>query len=120
MHVLAATIWVGGQFTVAGLVPTAKKLGEDAPKQIANAFARIMWPAFAVLLITGSGTCRPSRRASRHPGRSSRHQDRGRAALGPRRCSTAGRRAEGVSPSGAGSAAVSATAALVLGVFLAG
>jgi putative copper export protein len=53
IHVLAATIWVGGQFTVAGLVPTAKQLGADAPKRIANAFARIMWPAYAVLLITG-------------------------------------------------------------------
>src|ERR1700733_423074 len=53
IHVLAATIWVGGQFTVAGLVPTAKQLGADAPKKIANAFARIMWPAYAVLLVTG-------------------------------------------------------------------
>ena len=53
MHVLEATIWVGGQFTLAGLVPTVKQFGEDAPKRIANAFARIMWPAYAVLLITG-------------------------------------------------------------------
>ena len=30
-----------------------KQFGEDAPKRIANAFARIMWPAYAVLLITG-------------------------------------------------------------------
>src|SRR5580704_17469645 len=53
IHVLAATIWVGGQFTLAGLVPTVRQLGADAPKRIANAFARIMWPAYAVLLITG-------------------------------------------------------------------
>ena len=53
LHVLAATIWVGGQFTVAGLVPTARQLGADVPKRIANAFARIMWPAYAVLLVTG-------------------------------------------------------------------
>lgn len=53
IHVLAATIWVGGQFTVAGLIPTAKQLGADAPKRIAQAFARIMWPAYAVLLVTG-------------------------------------------------------------------
>jgi putative copper export protein len=53
IHVLAATIWVGGQFTVAGLVPTAKQLGADAPKRIAQAFARIMWPAYAILLVTG-------------------------------------------------------------------
>jgi putative copper export protein len=53
IHVLAATIWVGGQFTVAGLVPAAKKLGPEAPRQIANAFAKIMWPAYLLLLITG-------------------------------------------------------------------
>jgi putative copper export protein len=53
LHVLAATIWVGGQFTLAGLVPTAKRLGTDAPRQLANAFSRIMWPAYGVLLITG-------------------------------------------------------------------
>jgi putative copper export protein len=53
IHVLAATIWVGGQFTVAGLIPTVKKLGTEAPRQVANAFARFMWPAYAVLLATG-------------------------------------------------------------------
>ena len=53
IHVLAATIWVGGQFALAGLVPTLKTLGDDAPKKVANAFARVAWPAFGVLLATG-------------------------------------------------------------------
>jgi putative copper export protein len=53
IHVLAAAIWVGGQFTLAGLLPTVRRLGSEAPKQMANAFSRIMWPAFFVLLITG-------------------------------------------------------------------
>ena len=53
LHVLAATIWVGGQFTLAGLVPTARGLGPDAPKALARAFARIQWPAYAVLVLTG-------------------------------------------------------------------
>jgi putative copper export protein len=53
LHVLAATIWVGGQITVAGLVPTARRLGENAPRQVARAFARISWPAYALLLATG-------------------------------------------------------------------
>ena len=53
LHVLAAAIWVGGQFTLAGLVPTARGLGQDAPKALARAFARIQWPAFAVLVLTG-------------------------------------------------------------------
>ncbi len=53
LHVLAATVWVGGQFTVAGLLPTLRTLGEDAPKKVAVAFARLLWPAYAVLVITG-------------------------------------------------------------------
>lgn len=53
VHVLAATIWVGGQFTVAGLVPTARGLGEGAPKALAQAFGRMQWPAYAVLVLTG-------------------------------------------------------------------
>lgn len=53
LHVIAATIWVGGQFTLAGLVPTVRTLGEDAPKKVARAFNRLAWPAFAVLVLTG-------------------------------------------------------------------
>ncbi len=53
LHVTAAAVWVGGQITVAGLLPTIRGLGEDAPKQVARAFARLMWPAYAVLLVTG-------------------------------------------------------------------
>ncbi len=53
LHVLAATVWVGGQFTVAGLLPTVRGLGEDASKQVARALAVLLWPAYAVLVITG-------------------------------------------------------------------
>ena len=53
IHVLAATIWVGGQLTVAGLLPTLRKLGEGAPKAVARAFAQLQWPAFFVLILTG-------------------------------------------------------------------
>jgi putative copper export protein len=53
IHVLAATIWVGGQFTLAGLVPTVRKLGPEATRTVARAFDRIAWPAFAVLVVTG-------------------------------------------------------------------
>ena len=53
LHVLAAAIWVGGQFTLAGLVGTARGLGDAAPKALARAFARIQWPAYAVLVVTG-------------------------------------------------------------------
>ncbi len=53
LHVLAAAVWVGGQFTVAGLLPTVRSLGEDAPKAVARALARLLWPAYAVLVLTG-------------------------------------------------------------------
>ena len=53
LHVIAATVWVGGQFTLAGLVPTVRSLGPDAPRTVARAFNRIAWPAFAVLVLTG-------------------------------------------------------------------
>jgi putative copper export protein len=53
VHVLAATIWVGGQITLAALVPTLRKLDSALPKAAARQFNRIAWPAFAVLIATG-------------------------------------------------------------------
>ena len=53
IHVLAATIWVGGQLTLAGLVPVVRRLGPDATKTVARQFNRIAWPAFGVLVVTG-------------------------------------------------------------------
>jgi len=53
LHVLAATIWVGGQLTLAALVPALRGAGVDVPKRAARAFNRIAWPAFAVLVGTG-------------------------------------------------------------------
>lgn len=52
LHVLAATIWVGGQFTLAGLLPVLRR-HDGLPKIAARAFNRIAWPAFAVLVLTG-------------------------------------------------------------------
>jgi putative copper export protein len=53
LHVLAASIWVGGQFVMMGLVGPARGLGPDAAKTLARAFARLAWPAYAVLVVTG-------------------------------------------------------------------
>jgi putative copper export protein len=53
LHVLAATIWVGGQFTLAGLLPVLRTGDPDLPKRAARAFNRIAWPAFGVLVVTG-------------------------------------------------------------------
>jgi putative copper export protein len=53
LHVLGASVWVGGQIVLAGLVPRLRALAPDATKVAANAFARIAWPAFAVVVLTG-------------------------------------------------------------------
>ena len=51
--IAAAAIPRGGQITVTGLLPTIRTLGDDAPKKVARAFARLLWPAYAVLILTG-------------------------------------------------------------------
>lgn len=53
LHILAATIWVGGQVTLAALVPALRAAGTEVPKAAANAFNRVAWPAFGVLVLTG-------------------------------------------------------------------
>jgi putative copper export protein len=53
LHVLAATIWVGGQLTLAGLVPVLRRFGPDAPREVARRFNVIAWSAFVVLVATG-------------------------------------------------------------------
>lgn len=53
LHVLAAAVWVGGQLTLAGLVPGLRALGPDAPRAVARRFNRIAWPAYGVLVATG-------------------------------------------------------------------
>jgi putative copper export protein len=53
LHVLAATIWVGGQLTLAALVPGLRSTAEGVTKVAARAFNRVAWPAFGVLVLTG-------------------------------------------------------------------
>lgn len=53
LHVGAATIWVGGQLTLAGLVPGLRAISPDAPRTMARRFNLIAWPAYFVLVMTG-------------------------------------------------------------------
>jgi len=53
LHVLGATVWVGGQLTLAALVPALRAAGPDVPKRAAQAFNKVAWPAFGLLLVTG-------------------------------------------------------------------
>src|SRR3954454_10338694 len=53
LHVLAAAVWVGGQLTLAALVPVLRRAGSDVPRMAARQFGRVAWTAFAVLVATG-------------------------------------------------------------------
>ena len=53
LHVVAATVWVGGQITLAALVPALRGVGEGVTATAARAFNRVAWPAFGVLVVTG-------------------------------------------------------------------
>lgn len=54
LHVLAATVWVGGQLTLAALVPVLRLQGPDVPRAAARRFNVVAWPAYGVLLVTGA------------------------------------------------------------------
>jgi putative copper export protein len=54
LHVLAATVWVGGQVVLGGLVPVVRRLGGiDTARAVARRFQLIAWPAFGLLVVTG-------------------------------------------------------------------
>ena len=53
LHVLGATVWVGGQITLAALVPALRGTADGVTKLAARAFNRIAWPAFGLLVVTG-------------------------------------------------------------------
>jgi putative copper export protein len=53
LHVLAASVWVGGQIVMSGMVSPLRTVGNDAPQVMARAFARMAWPAYVVLIATG-------------------------------------------------------------------
>ncbi len=53
LHLLGVCGWVGGQFTMVGLVPVLRRLGPDAPRLAANRFGRIAWSFFALAVVTG-------------------------------------------------------------------
>ena len=53
LHVLGATIWVGGQITLLYLLPTVRSLGDTAPATVARRFNQVAWGGFGLLLVTG-------------------------------------------------------------------
>ncbi len=53
LHVLAASVWVGGQIVLAGVVPRLRAVGPEATKAAANGYAMVAWPAFGLAFLTG-------------------------------------------------------------------
>ncbi|HEC11322.1 MAG TPA: hypothetical protein ENI86_17425 [Acidimicrobiales bacterium] len=53
LHLLAVTVWVGGQIVLAALLPVIRKLGPEAPGAVARQFAFVAWPFYALLVGTG-------------------------------------------------------------------
>lgn len=53
LHVLAVTVWIGGQILVAALVPVLREIGHDAPKKVAARFGQVAWPFFGLAVVTG-------------------------------------------------------------------
>jgi putative copper export protein len=54
LHVLAATIWVGGQVVLAALTGPLRRTAPAAIAPAARTFAWVAWPAYAVLVVTGT------------------------------------------------------------------
>ena len=53
LHVLGATVWVGGQIVLLALMGPLRRVAPAAIVPAARAFAWVAWPAFAVLVVTG-------------------------------------------------------------------
>jgi putative copper export protein len=53
LHLVAVTVWVGGQLVLAGLVPGLREIAADAPARVARRFNRIAWPAYGIIVATG-------------------------------------------------------------------
>lgn len=54
LHLMAVAVWVGGQIVLAGLVPTIRAAAPESLPKVAQAFARVAWPAMIVIVFTGA------------------------------------------------------------------
>jgi putative copper export protein len=53
LHLLAVSVWVGGQIVLAALVPILRGLSPEAPRLAANRFGQVAWPFFTLAVVTG-------------------------------------------------------------------
>ncbi len=54
LHVLAVTVWLGGQIVMLALLPVLRGANvEGLPAAAARGFQRVAWPAFILAFFTG-------------------------------------------------------------------
>jgi len=56
IHVVAATVWVGGLVVMAGLVPAVRNVTDDRSvmRAMTHRFGVLSWSALGILVITGT------------------------------------------------------------------
>ena len=53
LHVLGATLWVGGQLVLAPMIPALRAVSPDAPKAAARRFGPVAGAGYLILLFSG-------------------------------------------------------------------
>jgi putative copper export protein len=53
LHILGATVWVGGQLTLAFLLPSLRRFPSETRRALARRFGYFAWGAYALLIGTG-------------------------------------------------------------------
>ena len=53
VHLVAVSVWLGGQIVVGGIVPMLRRSHPDALPAVASGFGRVAWPFFAIAVFTG-------------------------------------------------------------------
>lgn len=53
LHLLGVSVWIGGQLVLAGIVPALRAHTPAATAVVARGFARLAWPMFLLVVITG-------------------------------------------------------------------
>ena len=53
LHILGASVWVGGQIVLGAMVSVLREAGGDAARRAAQRFAQVAWPFFGLAVLTG-------------------------------------------------------------------
>jgi len=53
LHVLGATVWVGGQIALLVIIPVLRPKGRETIREVAARFQAAAWVAYLLLVVTG-------------------------------------------------------------------